>query len=107
MLTPMQARIQHGIDDANAGAWDYLKCRCANNGDYCDYCEAFYRQREEAKADRTDPVVKRYLAEKDDPMCECGGFESEHDENGCRRWECYCPKFVAAEPFEDRERERC
>lgn len=50
-------------------------------------------------------VIRRYLAEKDDPACECGGFESEHDENGCRQ--CACPKFVAASPFEDRESERC
>ena len=50
-------------------------------------------------------VIRRYKAGKDDPICECGGFESEHGEHGCRH--CLCPAFVAAEPFEDRESERC
>lgn len=51
-------------------------------------------------------VIRRYLAEKDDPECECHHFrDSEHCECGrCKK--CLCPKFVAAQPFEDRESER-
>ena len=37
---------QHEIDVCQApaveGSWDYTKCRCENNGDYCDYCQEFH-----------------------------------------------------------------
>jgi hypothetical protein len=34
-----QLMQQAGCDDPE---WDYTKCRCENNGDYCTYCAAFY-----------------------------------------------------------------
>ena len=26
-------------DPTKVPGWDYRKCRCENNGDYCEYCE--------------------------------------------------------------------
>ena len=88
------------------GAW-YAGERATPRTAYQSKSEAIAVAEEFAREQATpmqaeSEVIRRYLAEKDDPMCECDCLRSRHCECG-RCKDCQCPDFVAAEPFEDKE----
>lgn len=52
----LERRSENSVTD-----WDYIQCRCANNGDYCEYCSqwhdpesAAFRSREAQAENRED-----------------------------------------------------
>ena len=53
MLTPEDELMNRSGCNAKSPSddakWDYRKCKCENNGDYCDYCLSILEPEEDSE----------------------------------------------------------